>query len=735
MDVEARLLLYMVAIGALASIAFVVLRRARELAVHAAILGVILAGALAGLLLGAPGVAFVAPVTWAYAVFGVGPYFAMIVGRRAAVARRFGLAAWTMTAASLALGRPRHLRREAGIHRALAAFDRGDIGAGRATLESLAEIETDRDPERVRDLARLLPPFQEERWADVLLAAETAERRSATVLSLEAQAAAEAGDLRRALRVVEELAARLPAASQPVSHARAVILAASGRYEFLVEARRRGLALADLPASMMDLLNARALEAAGERDAAAAAFAAAARRLRGTRRRHALAGEERCRRGEPRRAHPDEIESIGLHDLERAALATPSDPRRRPLMRRAPATVLLCCVTAVVSLAVFAFLGEDEVALSAAGALGSTYVRTDGEWGRLATAMLLHGGLVHLALNLLSILFVGKPYEERMGSVRLVIVYIGSGLAASAASVLLAGTPIGIGASGAAMGLVGALGATALLEGHLFEREERRTWLGVVAVSIVANGLIGAIESRAIDNAAHGGGLVAGALIAWVLFPRGTSELGRRARQLVAGSLVAVVCVAAGAVAVALPTWRGTTIVGRGGATCEAPAWLRVRNDRSLGALLVRPPLPFLVQIGRTDIADSPRPASPEAILRVLAEEDSDISSEFAERSRRHRRDGDLAIEEVIVGPYRIAGAEETLDADFTGIRILTYRRDGGAFAVVVMPDGPEGEATYGATRDRIARTLRVGSGTEGGGGPGEAPGAGPSPGGRRGGR
>lgn len=725
----------MVAIGALASIAFVLLRRARELAVHAAILGVILAAALAGLLLGAPGAAFVAPVTWTYAVFGVGPYFAMIIGRRAAAARRFGLAAWTMTAASIALGRPRHLRREAGIHRALAAFDRGDITAGRATLEGLGAIETDRDPERVRDLARLLPPFQEERWADVLAAAETAERRSATVLSLEAQAAAEAGDLRRALRVVEELATRLPPASQPVSHARAVILAAAGRYEFLGEARSRGLALADVPPAMMSLLQARALEAAGERDAAAAAFTSAARRLRGTRRRHAVAGAERCRGGELRRAHPDEIESLGLHDLERAALATPSDPRRRPLMRRAPATVLLCCVTALVSLAVFAFLGEDEVALSAAGALGSTYVRTDGEWGRLATAMLLHGGLVHLALNLLSILFVGKPYEERMGSVRLVIVYVGSGLFASAASVLIAGTPIGIGASGAAMGLVGALGATALLEGHLFEREERKTWLGVVAVSIVANALIGAIESRAIDNAAHGGGLVAGALIAWALFPRGTSEVGRRARQLIAGSLVAVLCVAAAAVAFALPSWLGTKSVTLSGAVCEAPSWLRVRDDAKLGALLVRPPLPFLAQIGRTDVAGAPQPASPAEILRVLGEDDPDISAAFTARGRAHRRSGDLEIDETIVGPPVPANAGDAPDADFPGVRIVTYRRAGGAFAVVVMPDGPDGEATYGAVRDRIARTLRPGSGTEGGGDPGEAPGAGPSPGGRRGGR
>ena len=106
--------------------------------------------------------------------------------------------------------------------------------------------------------------------------------------------------------------------------------------------------------------------------------------------------------------------------------------------------VALCVVTSCISLLVLLTLGTSEAALAAAGALGRRLVADEGGWERLLTAMFLHGGFVHLTMNVVSVLFVGIPYEERMGSVRTLIVYLGSGLVASLASVFLFDTPLGV---------------------------------------------------------------------------------------------------------------------------------------------------------------------------------------------------------------------------------------------------------------------------------------------------
>ena len=81
-----------------------------------------------------------------------------------------------------------------------------------------------------------------------------------------------------------------------------------------------------------------------------------------------------------------------------------------------------------------------------------------GEYWRLLTAGFLHGNLIHIATNMISLYMLGMPLERILGRGRFLVIYLLS-LLGSSVSVLLFSGPFvpTIGASGAIYGLMGAL--------------------------------------------------------------------------------------------------------------------------------------------------------------------------------------------------------------------------------------------------------------------------------------
>lgn len=79
-------------------------------------------------------------------------------------------------------------------------------------------------------------------------------------------------------------------------------------------------------------------------------------------------------------------------------------------------------------------------------------------WATLLTSLFLHGGLIHLASNMLFLWAVGRPLELVIGPARLVVLYLASGIAGGGLEVLVtAPSPVPvIGASGAISGLFAA---------------------------------------------------------------------------------------------------------------------------------------------------------------------------------------------------------------------------------------------------------------------------------------
>jgi membrane associated rhomboid family serine protease len=85
-----------------------------------------------------------------------------------------------------------------------------------------------------------------------------------------------------------------------------------------------------------------------------------------------------------------------------------------------------------------------------------------GEQWRMVTAIFLHGGILHLLMNAYALWIFGPVVERELGRARFLLIFLATGLFASAASYAFASQPVdqpvqvSVGASGAIFGVVGA---------------------------------------------------------------------------------------------------------------------------------------------------------------------------------------------------------------------------------------------------------------------------------------
>ena len=180
--------------------------------------------------------------------------------------------------------------------------------------------------------------------------------------------------------------------------------------------------------------------------------------------------------------------------------------------------------------------------LFAWGANSASAVVLDGQWWRLLTAAFLHGGIVHLAFNMLGLWEAGKQLCRLLGNGQFALVYLASALAGSAASLHYAAqSSVSVGASGAVFGVLGALLAASWhYRAHVPAASRRRLWMGLGF--FVAYSLLHGLGQQNVDNAAHVGGLVCGALLGLVLlapFDPHAPARHRRGRAALAGVVTA----------------------------------------------------------------------------------------------------------------------------------------------------------------------------------------------------
>ena len=135
----------------------------------------------------------------------------------------------------------------------------------------------------------------------------------------------------------------------------------------------------------------------------------------------------------------------------------------------------------------------------------------DEEWYRIFTHMFLHGGIIHLAVNMYALFYAGSRIESIVGVKKFLFVYFICGITAALNSLYWNLFTVGVGASGAIFGLFGFL----LIVNTFGTRKPGRAVYMILlhlAVLVAINLFVGRLLNT--DHAAHFGGLGAGILIA-----------------------------------------------------------------------------------------------------------------------------------------------------------------------------------------------------------------------------
>ncbi|MGE0885070.1 MAG: rhomboid family intramembrane serine protease [Blastocatellales bacterium] len=242
----------------------------------------------------------------------------------------------------------------------------------------------------------------------------------------------------------------------------------------------------------------------------------------------------------------------GAVSIEAVAEAQFNEERRffRALFSRSsPVSYLLIAVN-VIYYAITSWYGLEASTLIAFGAKTNALLR-EGDWYRLVTPIFIHGGLLHLGFNSYALYLNGPLVEKLYGSARFLFIYLLSGIGGVAGSYLwqeMTNHPDvpSVGASGAIFGLFGLLAVF----GYKYKEEVpenlskalRSSVLPVIAVNLIIG-----FSLPFIDNGAHLGGLLVGALLALLIPYLPLSQQ----RVSVAGLLILVLCFAV----IALSFW------------------------------------------------------------------------------------------------------------------------------------------------------------------------------------
>ena len=127
-----------------------------------------------------------------------------------------------------------------------------------------------------------------------------------------------------------------------------------------------------------------------------------------------------------------------------------------------------------------------------------------GQYYRLITAAFLHAGLLHLGLNMVTLVILGREVESALGRIRFLTLYLVAALGGSVCFYLFGSAgAFALGASTATFGLFGALFVLA---------RARRIDTRQIVMLIAFNLFLGVVVPE-VDNLGHVGGLVTGAAV------------------------------------------------------------------------------------------------------------------------------------------------------------------------------------------------------------------------------
>ena len=185
------------------------------------------------------------------------------------------------------------------------------------------------------------------------------------------------------------------------------------------------------------------------------------------------------------------------------------------------------------------------------GASGAIPVFTAGRWWTIFSASWLHGGLLHIFMNMMAVRQLAPAIAEVFGPGRMVIIYTvsgatGFGLSSFAGRFLpalpfLAGGQFTLGASASIAGLIGAVLAYSQRSGSTLAR----SYASQYAIMLVIIGVL----LPGIDNYAHMGGFGGGYLLARMLDPMKAERIDHM--------MIALLCLGASLLSVVVSVVHG----------------------------------------------------------------------------------------------------------------------------------------------------------------------------------
>lgn len=166
-----------------------------------------------------------------------------------------------------------------------------------------------------------------------------------------------------------------------------------------------------------------------------------------------------------------------------------------------------------------AFYGHTSQFLLEHGALYAPGV-WDGEWYRLVTHLFLHGDIWHLGNNMLILFCLGNALEHYVGKYSYIGIYFFSGILAGLGSVVYnTYDTVSVGASGAVFGVIGAMVWLVVRN-----RGRLEGFTGLRMVLFVLMSVYAGFVDQGVDNAAHIAGLIAGFLLAMLIYRKPEAE-------------------------------------------------------------------------------------------------------------------------------------------------------------------------------------------------------------------
>ncbi len=221
-----------------------------------------------------------------------------------------------------------------------------------------------------------------------------------------------------------------------------------------------------------------------------------------------------------------------------------------------PATKLIAVICLVVYALCVMSDGGFRFDLSLAGAFSTSTLLRFGvlysdlaysEPWRLLASVFIHLGILHIGLNLMSLVSLGRSLEPHFGSARFVLLFTVTGILGFVASQWWYGErTYTAGASGAIFGLVGAF------VGVLFARKDPN-WKRALVNNLIYAGILGFVLPA--NTAAHIGGFAAGAVLG-ALLEREKKPRSRDGLMLALAGLCVLGSVASIALSVRSPVWK-----------------------------------------------------------------------------------------------------------------------------------------------------------------------------------